>query len=109
MLEIGLHIGKQLTGVALVCKAIDHRNARLFGKNFHGAMGVGSQHDAIRHAPDHACGIFNRLTATELGVTRRQEDGAAPQLDHSRFKRNAGSGRGLFEQHGQYAMTERRV
>ncbi len=70
-------------------------------------MGEGADHHRIEHARHDDGGIADRLATAQLSVTRREEDGLAAELDHAGFERQAGAGRGLLEDHAQYAILQR--
>ncbi|MNF62755.1 hypothetical protein D3C84_444400 [compost metagenome] len=103
----GLHVGQQLAGVQVVGQAVDHRHSRIRGELGQGAVGEGADHHRIEHARHDDGGIANRLAAAELGVAWREENRLAAQLDHAGLERQAGTGRGLLEDHPQYAVLQR--
>ncbi|MNH20042.1 hypothetical protein D3C79_797950 [compost metagenome] len=70
-------------------------------------MGKGTDHHRIEHARHDDGAVANRLATAQLGVPWREEDGLAAELDHAGFERQAGAGRGLFEDHPQHAVFQR--
>jgi hypothetical protein len=97
--EEGLHVGQQLARVRLVGQAVDHRHARVGGEFGQGAVGVGTDHHRIEHARHDDGAVADRLATAQLGVTGRQEDRLAAELDHAGLERHAGAGRGFLEDH----------
>ncbi|MNZ19121.1 hypothetical protein D3C78_361450 [compost metagenome] len=106
MLEEGLHVGQQLAGVQVVGQAVDYRHAGIGGELGEVAVGEGADHHRIDHPRHHLGAVGDRLAAAELGVARREEDRLAAELDHAGLEGNPGPGRGLLEDHAQYAVLQ---
>ena len=106
MFEEGLHVGQQLARVQVVGQAVDYRHAGVGGEFGQGAVGKGTDHHRIEHARHDDGAVADRLAATQLGVTRGEEDRLAAELDHAGFEGQPGTGRGLLEDHPQHAVFQ---
>ena len=106
MLEEGLHVGQQLAGVQVIGQAVDHRDAGVACELGQGAVGEGADHHGVEHARHDDGAIANGFAAAQLGIAWRQEDRLAAQLDHAGFEGQAGTGRGLFEDHAQHTILQ---
>jgi len=107
MLEEGLQICEHLAGMKTIGQGIDDRDAGDSRKRLDRMVGECTCGDGITHFGQHPRSILDRLPATELGVSRRQEDGSAAGLDHRSFERHARAGGGLFENHRKNSARQR--
>ena len=82
-------------------EAVDDRHVGVLCQLLDLGMGKGSDHDAVDVAGEHACGVGDRLPASELHVTRREEQCVSAQLPRSDFERHARPRRRLHEDHRQ--------
>ncbi|MNU91893.1 hypothetical protein D3C71_817970 [compost metagenome] len=104
--EEGLHVGQQLARVQIIGQAVDYRHARVGGKFGQIAVGKGSDHHRVEHARHDNRAVADRLATAQLGITRRQENSLAAELDHAGFEGNAGAGRRLLEDHPEHAVFQ---
>ncbi len=109
VLQVGLHVREQLTGVQQVGQAVDHRYPGVGGKALHLVVLEGADHDAVHHPGQYPGAVFDRLATPQLGIPRRQEQGMTAQLGHAGLEGDPGAGGGLFEHHGQGTAIERLV
>ncbi len=79
------------------------------GEAFDDALIEGADHHDVAHARDDLPGVFHRLAAPQLRVTRVEVDRRAAQLLHSGFKRQPRAGAGFLENHHQRAVSQRPV
>ena len=70
---------------------------------------AGADHDRVGVAREHARGVADGLAAAELQVAGVQHHAVAAELAHGDLERDAGPGRGLFEDHHQRLAGERPV
>ena len=75
--------------MALIGESVDDWDAGVLSEEFDGPMFMGSQHDAVDHSRDHASGILDGFTATQLSIPWGEKDRSPTQLDHSCFKGDA--------------------
>ena len=64
MLNIGLHVGEQLTGVKIVCQGVDDGYRRVGSEAFDNVMIKSTDHDNINHTREYTCRVFDGLATT---------------------------------------------
>ena len=70
MLQVGLHVSQQLAGMQVIAQAVDNRYPGILSEGFKVLVGKGADHHGVAHAGQHPGAVFNRFSATQLGITR---------------------------------------
>src|SRR3546814_1610333 len=84
MLEPGLHVGEQLTGMMLVGEAIDDGYARVRCKFDLIGLRIVANHDRAAHPRQHLGSVADRFIAADLrDASRQEQDRKSTRLNSS--------------------------
>ena len=101
-----LQVSKHLAGVRVVGETVDYRDRAVFCHVLDLLLVEGADHDAVEVAREHADGVRGLLAAADLQVVRGEEESLAAELVHTHLKGNAGTCRGLAEDHAEGLALE---
>ena len=95
--------------MVFIGQSVDHRDARVRRQTLDDALLEGTDHDQVTHARNHLRRVLDRLTATQLRITRIEVDRRTTQLLHAGFEGKTRARAGLLENHHQRTVAQRPV
>ena len=84
-------------------------SAETVRKLLHVGVREGSDHDAVDIPREHACGVLDRLTASELDVPTREKQGMRAELKRADLEGHTRARTALREDHGKRPTGQRPV
>ncbi len=91
----------RIVAVHIGAHGVDDGNGGVLGESLDVSVLIGTDHDDINHAREHAGRILNRLLLAKVNVARAQHEGMAAQQGGRRLKRYARARGVLLENHAE--------
>ena len=102
-------VGHDLARVRGIGQPVDDRHAGIFCHFLDLGVIVGTDHDRIGHAAEHARGVGNAFATPELAARRIEHQCTAAELSHRDVEADARTGRAFLEDHRKDMTVERAV
>ncbi|CAI8379513.1 MAG: Uncharacterised protein [Synechococcus sp. MIT S9220] len=102
----GEKVGQGLARMLQIGESVDHRNRGPVGVIGKLLLGIGAHREHIAEATQHSGGVFQGLTAAQLGDLRIEVDGLAAKPGHRHLETHTRACGGFGEDQAQHAVAE---